>query len=150
MDTINSSVSTVNVRSILQPYIIGLVAAMLLIQTVIVLAGGKITVLSGVLTALVAIGIAAWLWRNYRKLCQVRFGVAIAHAIAFGTVSTSFNLHLVVSTISLGSGVDGFNAAAENLLATPWFGATLVLSAVWGLGLIIHLIGAVLGRGWED
>lgn len=150
MDTLNSPLRTVDTRSLLLPYTIALVAAMLLVQTVIALTGGEITVLSGVLTALVAIGIAAWLWRNHRKLSQIRFGMAIAHAIAFATVTTSFNLHAVMGTIALGSGAKGFEAAALNLLATPWFGATLMMSAAWGLGLTVHLIGAVLGRGWQD
>ena len=150
MDTSSISPTTVNARSLLLPYTLGLFAAMLLIQTVIALTGGEVSVLAGALTGLVAICLAAWLWHNYRKLTQVRFGVAIAHTIAFATVTTSFNLHAVVGTVALSSGAEGFEAAAQNLLATPWFGATLVMSAVWGLGLLVHLTGVVLGRGWED
>ncbi|WP_460461997.1 hypothetical protein [Arthrobacter pigmenti] len=123
--------------------------AMLTIQAVIALTGGRVTVLIAALTALVAIGICVWLWRNYRRLTHVRFGVAIAHAIAFASVTTSFNVHAVVRTVLLASG-SGFEAAAHGLLATSWFGATLVMTAAWGLGLLVHLTGVVLGRGWED
>lgn len=150
MDTSSIAPATVNARSLLLPYTLVLAVAMLLIQTVIALTGGEVSVLAGALTGLVAIGIAAWLWRNYRKLAQVRFGVAIAHVVAFITVTTSFNLHAVVGTVALSSGAGGFEAAAQNLLATPWFGATLVMSGVWGLGLLVHLTGVVLSRGWED
>lgn len=150
MNTPSTAQSTVNARSLLLPYTLGLITAMLIIQAVIALTGGEVTVLAGALTAVVAIGIAAWLWRNYRRLTHVRFGVAIAHAIAFVTVTSSFNLHAVVRTTTLGAGGGGFEAAAQNLLATPWFGATLVMSAAWGLGLLLHLTGVVLGRGWED
>lgn len=150
METSTVSPITVNARSLLLPYTFGLIAAMLVIQTVIALTGGEVSALAGALTGVVAICIATWLWRNYRKLTQVRFGVAIAHAIAFATVTTSFNLHAVVGTVALSSGAEGFEAAAQNLLATPWFGATLVMNAVWGLGLLVHLTGVVLGRGWED
>lgn len=142
--------TAINARSLLLPYTLTLITAMVIIQAIIALTGGEVTVLTGALTALVAAGIAAWLWRNYRRLTHVRFGVAIAHAIAFATVTTSFNAHAVVRTVALGSGDSGFEAAAQNLLATPWFGATLVMSAAWGLGLLIHLTGSVLGRGWED
>jgi hypothetical protein len=142
--------TAVNARSLLLPYLLTLFTAMVLIQVVIAMTGGEVTVLAGALTALVAVGIAAWLWRNYRTLTHVRFGVAIAHGIAFAAVTTSFNAHAVLRTMLLGSGDGGSDAAARDLLATPWFGATLVMSAAWGLGLLIHLTGSVLGRGWED
>ena len=123
---------------------------MVLVQAVISVTGGEVGVVAGALTAAVAVGIAAWLWRNYRQLTRIRFGLAVAHAIAFAAVTTSFTLHAVVRTLTLGAGAGGDHAAANELLATPWFGATLLMSAVWGVGLLIHLTGAVLGRGWED
>ena len=140
----------VNARSVLLPYLLVLVLAMTAIQAVIAFTGGEITLLAGFLTAMVAAGIAVWVWRNYRKLTKIRFGLAIAHALAFVTVTASFNLHAVIRTLSLGSSGGADGAAAHELLATPWFGATLVMSAAWGAGLLIHLAGVVLGRGWED
>lgn len=140
---------TVNARSVLLPYLLVLVAAMLLIQGAIALTGGEVGVLAGVLTAAAAAGIAAWMLFNRRKLLRIRFGFAVAHAIAFAAVTVSFNAHAVVRAVSLGSS-GGEGAVAQELLATPWFGATLVMSAAWGLGLLIHLTGSVLGRGWED
>lgn len=137
----------VNARSVLLPYLVVLVLAMAAIQAVIAFTGGDITPLAGILTALVAAGIAVWSWRNYRTLSKIRFGAAVAHSLAFVTVTASFNLHAVIRTLSLGA-TDG--AAAQELLSTPWFGATLVMSAAWGAGLLIHLAGVVLGRGWED
>ena len=95
-------------------------------------------------------GIAVWLWRNLTALKRVRFGVVIAHAIAFVTVTTSFNLHAILRVMFLGFEVDGAGDAARTLLESSWFGATLVMSALWGLGLLVHLLGSVLGRGWED
>ncbi|MCQ1946749.1 MULTISPECIES: hypothetical protein [unclassified Arthrobacter] len=145
MDTNTLPQPTVNARSLLLPYTLSLVAAMLLVQALIALTGGTVTVLAGVLTGAVAAGIAVWMWRNARKLTRVRFGFAVAHAIAFVSVTTSFNAHAVLRAFTAG----GDGAAAE-LLGTPWFGATLVMSAAWGLGLLVHLTGAALGRGWED
>lgn len=145
MDTNTLPQTTVNARSLLLPYTLGLVAAMLLIQATIALTGGDIGLLAGALTAVVALATATWMWRNARKLYRIRFGFAVAHAIAFTAVTTSFNLHAVIRVFN-GDAV----AAAPELLATPWFGATLLMSAAWGLGLLIHLTGTVLGRGWED
>ncbi|MQW74887.1 hypothetical protein GHK92_03295 [Nocardioides sp. dk4132] len=141
--------STVNARTLLLPYTLALVAGTAVIQVLIALTGGAITVLAGALTAVVGAGVVAWLWRHYRQLTHVRFGLAIAHAIAFAVVTTSFNVHAVLRVSILGAGADGFEAAAHDLLSTPWFGATLLMSAAWGLGLLIHLTGSVLGRGWE-
>ena len=141
--------STVNARSLLLPYLLALAAVMLLIQVIIALTGGEIGVLAGLLTAAVAAGAAAWLGLNRVNLTRIRFGFAVAHVIAFLTVTTSFNAHAVLRAISLGpSGGEG--AVARELLATPWFGATLLMSAAWGVGLLLHLAGSVLGRGWED
>lgn len=144
----SASVNTVNARTLLLPYALTLVVAMAIIQIVIALTGGRITLLAGLLTGVVALGIAAWLWRTHRALTRVRFGVVIAHVLAFLTVTTSFNAHAVLR--AFGSGSEGLDVVAQDLLATPWFGATLVMSAVWGLGLLVHVVGVVIGRGWED
>lgn len=150
MDATLSPPNTVNARVLLLPYVLTLMVAMGIIHAVINFTGGHITLLTGVFTAVVALGIATWLLVNYRALTRVRFGVAIAHAIAFVTVTTSFNVHAVLRAAALGSGPEGFEIVSHHLLATPWFGATLVMSAFWGVGLLIHLVGAVFGRGWED
>lgn len=150
MDTTVLRLNTANARTLLLPYTLVLVAAMAIIQAVIAITGGHIALLAGLLTATVALGIAIWLWRTYRSLTRVRFGIVIAHAIAFVTVTTSFNVHAVLRAVILGSGPDGFEAVSHDLLATSWFGATLIMSASWGLGLLIHLVGVILGRGWED
>ena len=150
MTTQYLSPGPVNARALLLPYLLVLVVAMAAVQAFIALAGGEIRLTAGVLTALVAAGTAVWLWRNYRKLTKIRFGLAIAHTLAFLTVTASFNLHAVIRTISLSADGGADSAAAHELLSTPWFGATLVMSAAWGTGLLIHLAGVVLGRGWED
>ena len=142
--------SPANARTLLLPYTLGLVVAMLIVQIVIAATGGDVTLLAGGLTAVVALGIAVWLWRKLPVLKRVRFGVVIAHAIAFITVTTSYNLHATLRVMSLGFEVDGAGDAARNLLESSWFGATIVMSGLWGLGLLVHLLGSVLGRGWED
>ncbi|MDN6380458.1 MAG: hypothetical protein L0K10_16185 [Brevibacterium aurantiacum] len=149
MDTTAQAPQTANARSLLLPYTLTLIAAMIIIQFVVALTGGAVTILAGALTAVVAIGIAVWIVIKRRKLLHVRFGLVIAHVIAYVAVTTSFNLHAVVRAVVAGSDND-VQAVAHSLLGSSWFGATLVMSAVWGLGLLIHLLGSVLGRGWED
>lgn len=140
----------VNTRTLLLPYTLGLIGAMTVVQIVIAATGGGIGLVAEILTAIVALGIVAWLWLNRSALHQVRFGTAIAHALAYAAVCTSFNLHLLLRTLRLAAGPDGFTAAATDFFATGWFGATLVMTSVWGLGLLLHLVGSVLGRGWDD
>ena len=150
MTTAPQKSSSANARALLLPYTLGLVVAMAVVQVVIAATGGEVTILAGGLTALVAIGIAVWLWRTLRVLMRVRFGVAIAHVIAFVTVTASFNLHAIVRVMAIGFEVDGAGDTVRNLLESSWFGATIVMSGLWGLGLLIHLIGSVIGHGWED
>jgi hypothetical protein len=150
MTTAPQTSSPANARTLLLPYTLGLIIAMTIVQIVVSATGGEVTILAGGLTALVAIGIAVWLWRNLTALKRVRFGVVIAHAIAFVTVTTSFNLHAILRVMFLGFEVDGAGDSTHTLLESSWFGATLVMSALWGLGLLVHLLGSVLGRGWED
>lgn len=150
MTTTREPLSAIDSRSLLLPYALVLSASVLSIQVIIALTGGDITLLAGVLTGLVGAGILVWVWRHYRALTHVRFGLVLAHVIAFMAVTTSFNLHAVIQTVSLSSAEGGFESAAENLLSTSWFGATLLMSAAWGLGLSAHLVGSVLGRGWEE
>lgn len=150
MVTYSQKPSTVNSRSLLLPYMLTLVAAMLIIHIVIALTGGSITLLAGAMTAVAALGIAAWLWRNHRALRHVRFGMVIAHVTAFIIVTVSYNLHALIRVFVLGFGDAPPTGAAGQILSSSWFGATLVMSSLWGLGLLIHLLGAILGRGWED
>ena len=120
--------SSANARALLLPYTLGLVVAMAVVQVVIAATGGEVTILAGGLTALVAIGIAVWLWRTLRVLMRVRFGVAIAHVIAFVIVTASFNLHAIVRVMAIGFEVDGAGDTVRNLLESSWFGATIVMS----------------------
>lgn len=80
MDTTAQAPQTANARSLLLPYTLTLIAAMIIIQFVVALTGGAVTILAGALTAVVAIGIAVWIVIKRRKLLHVRFGLVIAHA----------------------------------------------------------------------
>lgn len=139
----------VNTRALLLPYLLVLIAATVAVQVVVVLVGGRLTPVVAVLTGATGIGAVAWGWVHRRELRQVRFGAVVAHVALFLTVTVSYTVHAVIRVVGLGSQGD-VEAATELILGSPWFGATLVTSAAWGTGLLIHVIGSVLGRGWDD
>lgn len=60
MDTKTTLPHTVNARTLLLPYALTIVIAMAAIQATIALTGGNITLLSGALTATVAVGALIW------------------------------------------------------------------------------------------
>lgn len=57
MNTTISPSNNVNARTLLLPYTVAVVAAMAIVQAVIALTGGRITLLAAALTAAVALGI---------------------------------------------------------------------------------------------
>lgn len=123
---------------------------MAIVQTVIAVNGGTITLLATLLTAAVGLGALVWVIVSYRKLARIRFGLVIAHAITFVTVTTAFNTHAIVRVFALSSETGSAEGLAQGFFGTPWFGTTLIMSGLWGVGILLHLIGIVLGRGWED
>lgn len=150
MTAIAPASTATNARSSLLPYTLALIGATTIIQIVIATTGGQVSLLAAILTAIVAVGIALWFLFNQKSLKQIRFGPVIAHSIAYVTVTASFNAHAAIRTISLGAGENGMQSIVNYYFASQWFGVTLIMSSVWGIGLLIHLVGSVLGRGWED
>src|SRR5699024_10466180 len=149
MNTVGQSPQSTDVRSLLLPYTLSLVGGMAAVQICIAVTGGEITVLAATLTAIVALGLLIWAWRHRRRLTRVRFGGVIAHTIGDVVGTTSFIPHPAVRVVHLGAG-GGIETSADTLLASPWFGATLVISPLWGLGLLLLLLRTVLGHDWED
>lgn len=123
-------------RSLL-PYLIGLVVSCAAIQLVLAATGGGIGILSGVLTAVIAIGAVAYLAVFGRSLGQLRFGLLVAHALLYVSVNGSFAMHAYLR------GVFGAD------LDPSWVGPALAMPAFWALGLLLHAFGALLGRGFE-
>lgn len=140
----------VNAQSVLLPYALTLIVGMVVVQVVIALTGGVPTVLTGILTAVVALGIVFWYWKNLQKLSQIRFSAAIAHTLAFVTITTSYNLHAMIRIFGHGGTEGGLEQAARELFTTPWFGTTFGMTTLWGLGLLLALLGSIASRGWRD
>lgn len=140
---------TVNAKAILWPYMVGLVGAVVMLHIWIAFRGGMIGVVEQLLLALIAIGMVVWLLRKRHEIVKLRFGPLLVNALSFVVISTSFQLHALIQTFRIGFNEGGLEIA-KFLLGTPWFGLTLCMSALWGLGVLIHFAGAIMARGWED
>ena len=139
----------VNSTRTLLPFTVALIAGMTIIQIIIAFTPGGPGVLGALLTAAVAIGCMLWQWRNIKTIAKIRFGKAIVHAVMFGTITTSFNLHALIHfAIAMRAG--DVASVAQEFFTTSWVGATLCMSALWGAGFFASLIGAIAQRGWED
>lgn len=131
----------------LLPYALTLVAASAILHVVIAATGNRISLLSMILLALIALGYAAYLLTIGRRLSRVRYGLFAAHAISYAAINVGFLLHayLLIALRSPAIASDGDLAIDET-----WFGSTFGMAGFWGLGLLIHGIGAVLSRGFEQ
>lgn len=121
----------------LLPYLGGLALACLALQGVIAATGGRIALLAGGCTAVVALGAVAYLAVFGRGLGRLRFGLLLAHALLYVCVNGSFALHALLRG-ALGEGLD-----------PSWAGATLAMPGIWAIGFLVHAAGALAGRGFE-
>lgn len=129
----------------LLPYALALLGANLVLHLVIVLGGNQITVLTTLPLVAIAIGAVIYLATRGRGLGRVRYGRFVAHALLYATVNVGYLLHAWV-LVALGAPLFSADPSAP---ADAWPGATLTMASFWGLGLILHGLGAVLDRGFE-
>lgn len=124
-------------RRSLLPYTGALIVGALITQIAIAAIGGTVGVLAQVLTAVLALGAAAYILVFGARLGRVRFGRFVAHAILYVVVTGSFALGAMLQ-VSFGGSLDG-----------SWAGVTVFMPAFWSLGLLCHGLGALLSRGFE-
>lgn len=132
---------------LLAPFALAMVGANVVMQVAIALTGQAIGWLAGVTTGLIALGYAGFLMRYGSDLGKVRYGQLTAHAITFAAVNTGFGLHFFLLAMAGGSAI---NASGDGFVMDGgWFGAAVAMPALWGVGLVLHALGAVAGRGFE-
>lgn len=136
---------------LLAPYAITMIVANVIAQGAIVAAGSEIDLLAIVLTAGVALGYAGFLIRNGRHLAKVRFGLLAAHVMTYTAVTGGYLLHFFILATLNSPVVQGPDAAdgAVFVMDPGWFGVAIGMPTFWGLGLLVHALGAILGRGFE-
>lgn len=130
----------------LGPLLAVMVGLNLALHLVIAATGNRIGVLSGLLLAVIALAYAAYLLTLGRALGRVRYGSLVAHVIVYVTVNVGFLLH---ATVLLALRAPAIQGDALSPIAPGWIGATYVMASVWGIGLLSHLMGAVMSRGFE-
>lgn len=131
----------------LLPYALTLIAASAILQTVIAVTGNRISLLSMILLAVIALGYATYLLTIGRRLSRVRYGLFAAHAISYAAINVGYLLHAYLLIALRSPTIAGDGGLA---IDTTWFGATFGMAGFWGLGLLIHGLGAVLSRGFEQ
>lgn len=100
----------------------------------------RITVMSALLLAGVAVYLAGFQILQAKALRQRRYGTYSGHLIAYLIVNGSYWLHAAVLVATSNSAV----------LDSTWQGALFGMSGFWGVGLAFHTLGAVMSRGFED
>lgn len=131
---------------VLVPYSAIMIAANALMQVAIVVMGNEITVATGVMTAVIALVYAGFLIRYGTRLAKVRFGLLATHVVTYTAVNTGFFVHFFVLAAIGHPAVLG---PAGFVMDPGWFGVVIGMPGAWGLGLLIHAFGSILGRGFE-
>jgi hypothetical protein len=103
------------------------------------IADGQITAGTMLLLAAVALYMVVFATRNATALRQRAYATYFAHAVAFLIINGSFWVHAWILMLS-GRG---------EVLQQGWSGPLLSMSVLWGAGLLVHTIGAMLSRGYE-
>lgn len=132
----------------LQRYALGVVGASAVMQLVLAAAGSQIGWLATGLTAVIAVGYAAFLVHERGALGRVRYGLLAAHAITFASVVGGFMLHFFVLAV-LGDPAVDTGTNGDFVFDPGWFGVVVGMPTFWSLGLLLHTLGAILGRGFE-
>jgi hypothetical protein len=103
-------------------------------------AANEITI--GAYLVLAAIGLYYFLFRasHATQLRQRPFGDYFAHVGGYIVINGSFWIHaaLLVAT------------GNRELIDSNWAGLLFGMSVLWGIGVLLHTIGAVLDKGYEN
>lgn len=123
------------------PYALTILAVMLLTHIVVALIPAQMLLILSSGTAVVGFLFAALVILYSKGLDRLRFGGAIIHAFTFAVVVGGNCLHLLLALM--------FNNGDGQAIVEEWFGPTIALGAIWGVGLIIQLLSAMSTRGFE-
>ncbi|MCS6711585.1 hypothetical protein JSY14_05925 [Brachybacterium sp. EF45031] len=121
----------------LLPYAAALVTGAVVVQIAVAISGGP-TLVPMLLLAVVALGAAVFVALPGRNLGRVRYGVVMAHVLLYLTVNLGFGVHAL-----------GRALTDRPLDLAAWGGVLLSMPTIWGCGLLLHTIGALLSRGYE-
>lgn len=103
-------------------------------------ADNRVDIWSMLLLSLVALFAACFQWAQRRALRQRAYAPYLVHVLTYLLVNGGYWLHagLLVAT---GNG---------DRIDTAWQGALFGMSLIWGFGLLLHTLGTLLSKGYED
>lgn len=127
-----------NTTQLMLPYFLTTLAITTTAQIAIALGAPTFWFLT-IPTLIVAILYSVFLIRYRSELSRVRFGYYLAHALTFAVV----NVPIAVSTFFR---VTIRPAQGHDLQLT----ALVAMGCFWGIGLLLHSFGAIMGRGFEQ
>jgi hypothetical protein len=102
-------------------------------------ADGRVTAGTMLLLAAVALYMVVFAVRNATALRQRAYGTYFAHAVAYLIINGSFWVHAWILKL----------IGRDETLQQGWSGPLVSMSVLWGAGLLVHTIGAMLSRGYE-
>lgn len=117
-----------------------MVAGVSAVHLVVAMSDYQITLLAQLALAVVAVGYFVFYRANYLSLRRVRYGRLTAHVIGFVIVNGSYWLH---AAYLWGSG-------QGSVVNADWYGLLFGMGLFWGLGLTIHAVATIAGKGFED
>lgn len=136
-------------RKMMLTYTGVLLALNILVQLIIVMRDNKIDVVS---TLVLGVVYVYYLYFSYlnpntkNTLNQLRFGRLIAHVVTFVIVNVSYHLHAFILIIA---NSDSIRGNKDFLMDPGWFGPLFGMLTFWGIGLLMHIIGSIISRGFE-
>ncbi|MBZ2197309.1 hypothetical protein [Occultella gossypii] len=122
-------------------YLAGLAVGLLVVHgwTALV-AEHHISVVSALLLAAVAAYVVVFLARNRAGINQRAYGLYFVHVATYLLINGSFWLYAGLLELT-------GNGAALN---HGWAGPLYAMSICWGIGLLVHTLGALFARGYES
>ena len=135
-----AGISEISDKQLLQ-YALTITGGVLVVQLYIaLLAHNRVDIWSMLLLALVALYMAWFLWWERRALRQRAYSGYLLHVLTYLLVNGSFWLHAGLLIVT-GNG---------NSIDATWQGALFGMPLVWGAGLLLHTLGTLLSKGYED
>lgn len=126
-------------------YIITVIAVLAVTHGYIVANDSEINLIALLMLAGVAIYSSVFQARKKKELNKVAYLPYMLHVTTYLLVNLSFLAHGFASAIQ--------NADANNgdlILSPEWIGLTVAMPLFWGIGLLVHTVGAYFTRGFEN
>lgn len=125
----------------LMRYVAVLASGMIAVQGYAALAtGSRITLVPTLLLLAVALYSLVFYLRNRRALRQRAYAGLVVHLLTYAVVVGSYGVHALALVL----------AGRADVLAVGWPAFVLGMAALWGVGLVVHVVGALRSAGYDD